>query len=156
MVLVLPVLASVLLRHDALAALCRATACLIGPDRAHWRALANDAAREGQALLRDAGASENDRCAMTGRHALALRQAPPPCPTTPANDMDITHAWSDACGCDLCVTTGAELVALADARRSDALDHQEALLDAWPCELPSLPWHLDHEASDDLCAAVCA
>ncbi len=92
---------------------------------------------------------------MTGRFALALRRTPP-MPPLPANDADITHAWSDACGCDLCVTTGAELVALADARRADALAHQEALLDAWPCELPSLPWHLDHEPDVVGCAAEVA
>ncbi len=90
MIRVLPALARVLLRHDALASLCQATAGLVGPGRADWRTLTNTSAREGQQLLRDAGVSDDDgrraiaearalnaallgSLAMTGRHALAFR-----------------------------------------------------------------------------------
>lgn len=36
------------------------------------------------------------------------------------------HAFSPACGCDLCVVTADDLNALADLHTADAIAHQDA------------------------------
>lgn len=36
------------------------------------------------------------------------------------------HAFSPACGCDLCVATADELNELCDAHTADAIEHQDA------------------------------